>query len=109
MKYLCRHRNSKTAGRIAISAAAAAEVFGLTPNYLSSLFHEKTGKRFVDYLTEVRMIHAQKILDGDPDIAIKKVAQMVGYISSRHFANLFKKHTGHYPSDYKESGSVERE
>lgn len=44
-----------------ISLAAIAELFDLTPNYLSKLFHNKTGQKFIDYLTAIRIQNAKSI------------------------------------------------
>lgn len=84
-----------------ISITSLSDKFGLTPNYLSSLFHEKTGVKFIKYLTEVRISNAKRLLMQDEHISVKNLALMVGYTSPRHFANLFQKYTGCYPSEFR--------
>ncbi len=83
-----------------ISIASIADKLNVTPNYLSSLFHKKTGKKFIDYLIDIRILNAKKILQSNNAIQIKEVAKSVGYYSSRHFTKLFVKHAGCYPSEY---------
>jgi two-component system response regulator YesN len=73
----------------------------LSPNYLSSIFHKKTQKRFTDYLTEVRIAKAKELLR-ETDLHVKDIAQKVGYYSPRHFTKLFFKYVHCYPSEYKE-------
>jgi len=77
-----------------------SELFDITPNYLSKIFHERAGKKFMDYLTEVRIDNAQKLLSQNPDITIKRVSEMVGYLSAQYFIKIFFKLTGYLPSEY---------
>ncbi len=85
-----------------ISIVQLSEQLDLTPNYFSKLFHDSTGETFSAYLTQVRMNHAKRILASKRDVMIKDVALMVGYFSVRHFSSVFKKHTGLYPSEFRE-------
>lgn len=84
-----------------LSVAQLADRMQLTPNYFSKIFHDRMGKTFSTYLTEVRIAHAKRILLVRKDVLVKDVAVMVGYFSSRHFTNIFKKMTGCYPSDFR--------
>ncbi len=85
-----------------LSVAQLSEKIGLTPNYFSKIFHDRMGKTFSAYLTEVRVAQAKRILLVRKDVKIKDVALMVGYFSSRYFTNVFRKITGYYPSDFRE-------
>lgn len=84
-----------------IGIGQIAELFGITPNYLSTIFHQKAGCKFVDYLTEVRMANAKRLLIQNSTASVKDIAVMVGYNSSRYFATLFQKVTGKKPSVYR--------
>lgn len=84
-----------------IGIGQIAESFGITPNYLSTIFHQKAGCKFVDYLTEVRISNAKRLLIENETAAVKDIAVMVGYNSSRYFATLFQKITGVKPSTYR--------
>jgi len=77
-----------------------AEHLHITPNYLSTLFHKKTGATFMVYLTETRMLRAKELL-ADPNIQIQQVAEQVGYTSARYFTKLFTEFVGCYPSEYR--------
>lgn len=92
-----------------IGVAQIADDLELTPNYLSQLFHKKTGTTFVKYLTRLRMTKARELL-ADPSQEVREVARKVGYSSSRHFSALFKLHEGLTPSEYRKArGSVRSE
>jgi two-component system response regulator YesN len=87
--------------RLDIGIGQIAERLGITPNYLSTLFHKKTGVNFMSYLKRVRMLKAKECLT-DPNIQIQQVAEQVGYYSARHFARLFAEQFGCLPSEYRE-------
>lgn len=78
-----------------------ADHFYLHPNYLSKLFKEKTGRNFVEYLTEIRMEQVKKLLE-NPDNRITDISAMVGYDNTRYFNKVFKQNMGMTPSEYRE-------
>lgn len=84
-----------------ISLAFLAEQFYLHPNYLSRLFKEKTGKNFIDYITEIRMDKVKEML-ADPNAKISDISQAVGYENPRYFSKVFKQTTGVTPREYRE-------
>ena len=73
----------------------------LNPAYLSASFKRITGQNFSDFLIQLRMENAAKLLNGT-SIQIGEVARSVGYEDMRHFSRLFKKHIGVTPSAYRE-------
>ncbi|KJB86506.1 hypothetical protein AZ66_18440 [Paenibacillus sp. E194] len=81
-----------------------ADMFHVTPNYLSSLFHKKHGTPFLKYVTETRMLKAKELLLKEPHLKVQEVAEAVGYFSTRHFTKLFREYFGCYPSDLREQG-----
>ncbi len=85
-----------------IGIGQIAEQLKITPNYLSALFHKKTGTNFMSYLRTTRMLKAKELL-ADPHIQVQQVAERVGYISARHFARLFAAQFGCLPSEYQEN------
>lgn len=88
-----------------ISISQIADHFELTANYLSTIFHRKTGDKFIDYLTRVRMEAAKKLLIQNLSASVQDIALMVGYNSARHFSALFQKTTGETPTSYRKSQS----
>ena len=85
-----------------IGVAQIADDLNLTPNYLSHLFHKKTGTTFVKYLTRMRMAEARELL-ADPSHQVQQVARRVGYLSTRHFSTLFKLQHGLTPSEFRKT------
>lgn len=86
-----------------ISISQIADYYQLTANYLSTVFHRKTGSKFIDYLTQVRMEAAKKLLLKNASVSVQDIALMVGYNSARHFSTLFQKTTGETPSAYRKT------
>ncbi|WP_317618376.1 response regulator [Paenibacillus sp. PL91] len=83
-----------------ISISEIADHLKVTANYVSRIFHQKKGMRFIDFLTEVRIAHAKKLFYDHPKMPVKEVAARVGYFSTRYFSKLFLKEVGSYPSDF---------
>lgn len=76
-----------------------AEKVFLTPCYFSSLFKKETGKGFNEYLTELRISQAKKLLA--MNLPIREVGNSVGFRDSRYFSDVFRKATGYLPSQYR--------
>lgn len=83
-----------------IGIGQIAELLQVTPNYLSTLFHKKTGTTFTKYITNTRILKAKELLL-DPSKKVQAVAETVGYFSTRHFTKLFTEIVGCYPSEYR--------
>ncbi|WP_418667519.1 response regulator transcription factor [Allofournierella sp.] len=84
----------------ALSLDSLAELVFLSPNYLSSVFKETTGKTLLEYVTEVRMRNACRML-AQSNIKIHEVAKRVGYESPSYFGSVFLKRTGLTPNQYR--------
>lgn len=83
-----------------VSMSHVSEKFNVSPTYLSKLFHEKTGQKYIDFVTQVRMEEAKKILKNNPAVSVRQAAESVGYSSVRHFSKTFQKYTGMLPSGF---------
>lgn len=82
-----------------IGLAEIADQFEMNPAYLSILFKEQVGMSYIKYLTKVRMDHAKRLLlEG---YKVGEVSEMVGYSNYRYFCDIFKKHEGQTPNEYK--------
>ena len=92
-KYISKNYTQK------ISLNAIAEQLYMNPNYLSQLIKKKTGKTYQNYVTELRVCHAEKLLR-ETNMKIYEVCEAVGYQDTRHFSELFERITGKKPSDY---------
>jgi two-component system response regulator YesN len=69
-------------------------------SYLSRLIKKTYGKTFMDILVEIRIKNARKML-ADSCRKIQQISKMVGYNDLSYFIQVFKKHTGYTPNEYR--------
>ncbi len=84
----------------ALLLSDVAQSLYLSTAYFSRLFKEKAGMTFSDYLAQVRIDHARRLL-ATTDLSIAEVAAAIGYQEANSFSRLFKTRTGVSPSDYR--------
>lgn len=83
-----------------ISVSQAAELFCMTPNYLSTIFKNEMGVSFVQYLTDVRMEKARELL-ACGNLSVSAVAEQTGYRNAGYFARVFREYQGIHPSEFR--------
>ncbi|MRG45253.1 helix-turn-helix domain-containing protein [Chitinophaga sp. SYP-B3965] len=83
-----------------ISLKQVAGIACLTEQSFCRYFKKRTKMSFSQYLLELRMNHARKVLI-ESDKPISEVASMCGYNSSSHFCKVFRDYTGQSPYQYK--------
>lgn len=77
----------------------AAQV-GLHPVNLSKMFKKETGKKYTDYLNEVRIEASKNLLLRD-DLPLVQVAFSVGFNDQSYFSKIFKKIEGVSPNKWR--------
>ncbi|MEH7385774.1 response regulator [Bacillus sp. JJ1521] len=80
-----------------------ANRFYISDSYLSRIFKQYTGKNFIDYLTDLRISKAKELLHHST-LKTNEISKSVGYADQRYFSQIFKKFTGHTPSEFKAIG-----
>ena len=95
LKYLDAHYDEL------ITLEQACTIAKLDYHYFSRVFKEKTGKTFVEYLSFIRILNAQKLL-AETDEPIAFIAQKVGLPNVSYFNRKFKAQNGMTPSQYRE-------
>ena len=78
----------------------AASVY-LSPDYVAKIFKADTGMFLKDYINEIRIQKAKKLLLDDAH-TVSEVASLVGMDNFSYFSTLFKKNTGLSPREYKQ-------
>lgn len=79
----------------------AAEM-GVSANYISRIFKQKTAINLSDYIGAIRINKAKELLAGT-NMSVDEIAQRVGIYSRSTFIRLFKKMEGITPSRYRET------
>ncbi|MBD1381531.1 response regulator [Metabacillus arenae] len=77
-----------------------ANLFHISPPYLSSLFSKKTKMTIFEYITEIRITKAKELLR-TTNYKIIEICDQVGYENQRYFNQVFKKQVGTTPSEYR--------
>jgi transcriptional regulator GlxA family with amidase domain len=80
--------------------AAMVERSGLLPRTFGRRFRAATGRRPMEYVHEVRIDEARRILESS-SIAVDEVGFSVGYQDPTFFRRLFKRKTGLTPAAYR--------
>ena len=79
-----------------------SEIVNMNPQYLSRLFKKKTGQNFSEYVMEIKMREAQKMLC-NPRYRIGEIGEKLGYTNSKNFARAFHAKYDMSPREYRES------
>lgn len=75
---------------------------GLSESYLCTLFKNELDITFLDYVNELRLYNAMKLLLEDSGRSVKEIAIMVGYRSERQVFRLFHTVLGITPQQFRE-------
>ena len=79
----------------------ATQVY-MNADYLGKLFKQETGEKFSTYVTRMRVNKALEEIEKTDEIKIFTLAEMSGFGDNpQYFSQVFKKHTGYTPSEYK--------
>ena len=89
-----------------ISLKKAASIAALESSYFSSYFRAKVGITFTDWLRQVRIRKAMKLMKAS-DFSITEVAFEVGFGDIRTFERAFKQYTRRTPREFKKSVAAE--
>lgn len=71
-------------------------------SYLSIIIKQGTGKTFVEYLTDLRMEQAKKLLK-ETELKSYEIAELCGFSNPTYFSTVFKSAYGMSPSAYKKT------
>ncbi|KAA9036144.1 helix-turn-helix transcriptional regulator [Ginsengibacter hankyongi] len=88
-----------------ISLSQIASVANLTPPAFCNFFKKRTQKSFSEFLNELRVGHACKLLQNQ-ELTIADVCFQSGYQNMTNFNNFFKKITKKTPTQYRKECSV---
>ncbi|NMO97047.1 response regulator transcription factor [Paenibacillus lemnae] len=82
-----------------LTIADCAKSVHLSPSYFSNLFKKEAGTTLAQYIISRKMERARElVLEG---IQVQDIAASLGYEDRPYFTELFKKHTGLTPTDFR--------
>jgi AraC-like DNA-binding protein len=76
----------------------------LSVSRLAHRFKEETGATLIEYLTWVRIGHAQRLL-AETDKSCQKIADEVGYNNQSYFSRAFRRVVGITPRQFRRRGT----
>lgn len=85
-----------------LSLREIGEHFSVNPVYLGRLLKDSLGMPFKQYLAEIRVAEAKKLLSRT-DLRVYEVAASVGYQDCDYFSRQFSRIIGQSPGSYKRS------
>lgn len=91
-----------------ITLTSLGEMFYSNSSYISRVFKQKTGKNYSDYLLDIRIEQAKKLLTGT-NLSIGRISDMVGFDNTKYFSRIFKEKTGVQPVAYRKFGEKKDE
>jgi AraC-like DNA-binding protein len=77
----------------------------LSVSRLAHRFKEETGRTLIEYLTWVRIGHAQRLLV-ETDKSCQKIADEVGYNNQSYFSRAFRRVVGITPRQFRRRGKT---
>ncbi len=84
-----------------ITLTGLAKHCGLTPQYLSSLFHKETGRTITDYIMNERLEAAKQMLLFS-EAGLQEISSNLAFSSHSNFTMHFKKSYGMTPREYRQ-------
>jgi AraC-like DNA-binding protein len=84
-----------------ISLEAISEVANLSPTAFCRYFKQRTNKTFFQFLNEIRIEHACKLLRKETEFSISEISERSGFLNLSNFNRSFKKEKGITPSQFR--------
>ncbi len=84
-----------------ITLSDLADIAGLTPQYLCSLFKSITSKTIFEYICLTKIQKSKEILLKSPNLMVKTVAEMSGFNDESYFCVVFKRQEKMSPLEFR--------
>ena len=88
-----------------LSIHDVAREYHISASYIGRLLRKELACSFVQYLTNVRIEAAKKLLIENPFLKIRQISEKVGFGDQHYFSSIFKKAVGLSPSEYREKNT----
>ena len=85
-----------------LTLATLAKAQGVSPSYLSALFHREVGTTLTDFVNGKRVKLAMQLLK-TTSLQVQTIAAHCGIVDVHYFSRIFKKYSGTTPKAYRDS------
>ena len=82
--------------------AVVSNYISMNYSLFSYAFKQYTGTNFVNFLKDLRMQEAKRLLETS-DMRVNEISQAVGYENEKHFMKIFKATLGVSPTEYRKN------
>ncbi len=89
-----------------ITLDSVAEVANMTKNAFCKYFKKRTNKTYFNFLNELRIEHACKLLIANRDVSISEIAERSGYNNLSNFNRQFQALKQQSPTEYKKMNKL---
>ena len=85
-----------------LNMAVVSNYVSMNYSFFSYTFKQYTGTNFVNYLRNIRMEEARRLLQ-QSELKVNEIGRNVGYHNEKHFLKTFKSYFGVSPSEYRKN------
>lgn len=85
-----------------LNMAVVSNYISMNYSLFSYVFKQYTGSNFVNYLKDLRMKEAKRLLE-ETDLRVNEISQKIGYDNEKHFMKTFKSVCGVSPTEYRKN------
>lgn len=83
-----------------LSLTQISEYINVNPSSLSSEFNAEMGMSLTEYISGLRLEHAQRLL-AETELPVSDISNQSGFTGVKYFREVFKKQTGLSPQQYR--------
>lgn len=106
MSGVIRYLNENYTEPITLENLAAR--FYINPSYLCREFKKHIGGTVIQYVNDLRVLHAQRLLQ-ETDKSVTEISKIVGFSNVTHFNRIYKSNTGMSPSETRRQDAKRKE
>ncbi len=88
-----------------LNMAVVSNFISMNYSLFSYVFKQFTGMNFVNYLKDIRIKEAKRLLE-ETDKKIIEISSAIGYENEKHFMKIFKSTTGVSPTEFRKNAQI---
>jgi len=89
-----------------LTVAKIAKALKVSRSYLARTFKSERDFSIKEYLFREKMLRSALLLMNKPQLTIRQISEMIGFLDANYFAHIFKKYFGISPGKYRDSKKV---
>lgn len=84
-----------------VSLNDLSAAFHVSPSYISRVMKKYSNSTLMQYYLDLKIAEARKLMQSNPSIKIKELADALCFYDQHYFSKVFKEYAGCNPSEYK--------